>query len=221
LLAPENSGHARQPLNPAPARLASRVLSKLTRMRSLRSVIVFVVLCIVWPAAAHAEDLDLGEPEAPPVRTVVERGESPLYYRLPPDVVAVAARSSLGLAMRDGDGAFALSTLAGASIRFGRGASAGLWTEAGYAYERFHEHLFLLGAGPSLHGSGDLTYGFQLVPHAVIGRVDGATGYGIRTSAIASFWAWGIEVAHQLVVVHAQRIQEVQVSMTFPVVFGR
>jgi hypothetical protein len=194
-------------------------------MRSLLSVIVFVVLCILWLAVAHASpSLDLGEPQAPPVRVVVEDGDSPLYYRLPPDTVSLASRTAFGAAIRDGDGAFALSTMVGASIQLGRGSHAGVWTEAGYSYERFHEHLLMVGAGPSVRGLGpkllfdEGVLGFHLVPHAVIARVDGATGYGIRTSAIASFWFYGIELAHQMLVVGSQRTQEIQVSLTFPLV---
>jgi hypothetical protein len=129
--------------------------------------------------------------------------------------------------MRDGDDAFMLSLMLGASFKLGRGSHAGVWTEAGYSYERFGEHLFMLGAGPSMRGLGpnllDVggVFNFYLVPHAVIGRVDGATGYGIRTSAIASFWMYGLEVAHQVLVVGSQRTEEIQVSFTAPMVFDR
>jgi len=197
-------------------------------MRSLVSVVVFVVLCIVWLAVAHASPgLELAEPQAPPVRVVVEDGDSPLYYRLPPDTASVASRTAVGAAMRDGDTAFMLSLTLGASFKLGRGSHAGVWTEAGYSYERFHEHLFMLGVGPSARGLGpklifdDGAFNVYLVPHAVIGRVDGATGYGIRTSAIVSLWMYGLEVSHQLLVVGSQRIEEIQVSYTAPMVFDR
>lgn len=187
-------------------------------MRSLLAVVVFVVLCIVWLAAAHAGPLPLAEPEAPPVRTVVEDGPSPTYYRLPDDTLKMAERTSLGATFRDGDDAFALSAMLGAATRFGRGAPAGLWAEAGYSYERLHEHLLVAGAGPSLRGPGSFTWGVMLVPHAVIGLVDGHTGYGIRTTAVAS-WMYGVDVSHQLMVVDGKRIQEIQVSITLPMVW--
>jgi hypothetical protein len=190
-------------------------------MRSLLAVLVFVVLCIVWLAVAHAAPgLDLGEPQAPPVRVVVEDGPSPLYYRLHDDTLAVAGRTSLGAAIRDGDGAFEVSALAGVATRFGRGANTGLWAEAGYSYERFHEHLFVVGVGPALRGTGPLAWNIMVVPHAVIGHVDGETGYGMRTSFIAS-WLYGIEIAHQMMYVGSRREQEIQISFTAPWVIGR
>ena len=57
--------------------------------------------------------------------------------------------------------------------------------------------------------------GLALVPHAVLGRIDGERGSGIRTSLVASFASFGIEFAHQYVAAGSRGIHEVHVMATF------
>jgi hypothetical protein len=183
-------------------------------MRSL--VVAFVGACMQLAVAHAAPELGLAQPEAPPARVVVEDGPSPMYYRLREDTLAFAWRTSLGAAFRDGDQAFQLSMLLGAATRFGRGARSGLWAEAGYAYETFHEHLFVVGVGPALRGPEE-RWNVLLVPHAVIGSVDGQTGYGVRTSLAAVWLGCGVEIAYQLMIVGTRHVNEILVSYSVPV----
>src|SRR5258708_37283401 len=99
------------------------------------------------------------EPEARKPKVVVEQGDSPVYYRLRSDVVQVNSRSALGVAMRDGENAFTLTAVAGATFRFGRGSHAGLWSEAGYSYAGFHAHVLLVGIWPTYRGFGPEGFG--------------------------------------------------------------
>jgi hypothetical protein len=187
--------------------------------------IAIVGVCLAHGAAAEPE-LALAEPSAPAPQVILEDAPSPVYYRLPDDVVQLLVRPSIGVDVRGHSAALALHQLAGVAIGFGRGAKAGMLVEAGYSYSRFHDHLLVLGAGPDLRRIGPAVVGdtgaafFALVPHAVLGSIDGTFGYGIRTSAIASFAFYGLELAHQYVVVGDRHVQQIEVLFTMPMVIG-
>jgi len=187
----------------------------------MRIVVSLVVISLSAPAVAEPA-LGLAEPEAPPVRQIQEATPGPLYYRVPSDVSTPLLREGFGVALRSPGAAFALDVFPGRVIRFGRGAKLGAWIEGGYSYSRFHDHLVAFGAGPALDRIGpragtydhDGALSFALVPHAVIGSIDGHFGYGVRTSAVASYSLFGLELAHDYLVVGAQRIHEVRVMLT-------
>jgi hypothetical protein len=167
----------------------------------------------------------LFEPEAPVPRVITEAGPSPLYYRLPDNSVRLLTRSALGQTFRSGESAFTFDVLGGSAITFARDGHAGLAIELGYSYARFHDHQALLGVGPALFRIGpkfidEGAVNVMLIPHAVIGRFDGTFGYGVRTSAIVGYAAYGIELAHQYTIAGDRRIHEVQLLFTAPFVGG-
>ncbi len=182
------------------------------------SVILAMLVCSIRAASASPV-LGLPEPVATPPREVREEGPSPLYYRLPPNVVTRLTRSAIGGHTRwsgEGDTSFTFDVLAGAAIRFGRDADLGLWIEGGYSYVRGHEHLAMLGIGPARWPTGVFGSTFALEPHVVAGTIDGASGVGLRTSAIAGFGRCAIELAHQVVAIGPARIHEMHLALTFP-----
>lgn len=179
------------------------------------------------PARARAERLD-GPAELPPPRVIREDSPGPTYYRIPSDILRALIRDSVGMAMRSGTMdhpggvAFTFDLLAGAAFQLGRGSSWGLWSEAGYSYSRFHDHLALLGIGPSWRGAGAdpiTTPGLALIPHVVAGTIDGRDAVGLRTSLVGRSWL-PFEIAHQVVIVDGHAVHEVQLLLTFPAVFG-
>ncbi|MBS1123633.1 MAG: hypothetical protein H6Q90_5861 [Deltaproteobacteria bacterium] len=183
-----------------------------------------VVVAALASSSAAEPGLDLPEPSAPAPRVIVEDSPGPVYYRLPRDTRALS-RSGLGVELRSSRAGFALDLLGGASIQLARGGRSALWIEGGYAYAGFGDHLLALGAGPAIElGPAILDEAhavrLALVPHALIGRCDGELGYGLRTSAIASFLWYGIEVAHQYLVVGERTRHEVHVMITFPMTIG-
>ncbi|HEV7556524.1 MAG TPA: hypothetical protein VGO00_13755 [Kofleriaceae bacterium] len=179
------------------------------------------------PAAADT-GIDAPIPGAPIPRVIREDTSGPLYYRIPSDIVRPMMRNAIGVAMRattddhDGGAAFTLEILGGAAVQFGRGSSYGAWIEGGYAYSRFHDHTAELGIGPSWRGSGEdptLTSGIALIPHVIAGSFDGKTGYGVRTSLVGRSWL-PFELAHQIAFVDGHTIQQIDLLLTFPAVFG-
>jgi hypothetical protein len=189
-----------------------------------RTIVVSFVgaSCVFGGSASASPSFDLPEPDAPPPREITEQGDSPLYYRLPPGTVSFLSRTSLGGHTRldDIDTAFTLDVMAGAYARFGRDASMGIWVEGGYSYVRGSEHLAVLGIGLAHRKRTLFCAVFALVPHVVAGKVDGELGIGARTSAIAGWGAWGLELAHQVVIVEDQRVHEMHLAVTFPFVAG-
>lgn len=183
-----------------------------------------LLLLLAAPAAADPS-FDLPEPAAPEPVVVREDTPGPLYYRLPDDTVRFLSRSGVGTELRTSGTGFTLDMLLGSAIAFGRGAHAGLWIEGGYSYAGFGDHLAVLGAGPTLRGDSselldDGAFGLALVPHAVAGDVNGTFGYGLRTSVVARFWLYGVEVAHQYLVAGSRSVHELHVTLTFPMVLG-
>ena len=168
--------------------------------------------------------MDLPAPPTTQRAIIHEDTVSPLHFRKPDDTVRLIARVALGADIRsaeshEGGGAFAADLFYGAAIRFQRASDVGLWTEAGYSYSRFHDHLLVIGAGPVLFHSKDGFLGdtskVALVPHLVVGHIDGRFGYGLRTSVFATFLG-GIELAHQVVFVDSAAIHEVHLMFTVP-----
>jgi hypothetical protein len=194
-----------------------------------RLTIVFAML--VAPNPAAAQDLQIAEPVAPKPSIISEQGPSPLYYRQSPRIVSPTIRISPGLHVRipaynvTAKAAFALDIYAGATIRFGRGASTGILAEGGYSYVGFSEHLASLGLGV-LHGIGHSPktprgasqplgrrrIGF--VPHALAGYAYGAPAIGARTSLLLGYWVYGAELAHQVLFVGTRQIHEIHLAFT-------
>jgi hypothetical protein len=194
----------------------------------IRAPIVFAMMAIAAPSSA--EELHLPEPIAPEPRVITEQGPSPLYYRKSPRIVLPTFRSGFGLQVRVPTGditakvAFTLNAYIGATIRFGRGASTGLLTEAGYSYVGFSEHLASVGIGV-LHGLGRAPAPpgesqpigrrrLAIVPHVLVGKAYGGLAVGARTSVILGYWIYGFELAHQVLVVGSRQIHEVHTTFT-------
>jgi hypothetical protein len=173
-----------------------------------------------WAAPAEAQ-LALPEVEGPPRVTVTERGESPVYYRLPDDVVSPWLRTAFGAQLRlpvNGEAearAFSFDVLGGVEVAFDRRAPFTVVTELGYSYVHESAHWFVMGLGPGLHrvGPGDGRegdggedaaqrpsgpFGLAVVPHGVLGALDGHFAMGVRTSLLLRFYILGVEVAHQV-----------------------
>ena len=171
-------------------------------------------------AASAAPSLGLAEPATPAIGEVVETEASPTYYRIPPNIVSFAGRTALGAQTRwsdaERDTSFALDLLLGCALRFRRDANAGLWIEGGYAWVRGHEHLAMLGIGPSYRTRGWSQTIVALVPHVIAGSIDGTSAIGARTSVFASHGPYGIELAHQLTISDGRRSHELHVALTFP-----
>ena len=192
----------------------------LARVRRLS----LLLLLLAAPAAADT-GFDLPEPAAPEPAVVREDTPGPVYYRLPDDIARFMSRSGVGAELRTRGTGFTVDMLLGSAIAFGRGARTGLWIEGGYSYAGFGDHLAMLGVGPSLRGAPselleDGAFGLALVPHAVAGDVNGTFGYGVRTSLVARFWMYGVEVAHQYLVAGPRSVHELHVTLTFPVTLG-
>ncbi len=162
----------------------------------------------------HADPLpafELPPVAAPEPRTIVEEADGPVYYRRSPELVSALERIAIGEGFRSSGHAFELDALGGADVRLGRASAVRISIEAGYSYARFHDHFGVLGAGPAWT-SGDLR--IALILHAVVGSHDDAFGYGVRTSALATWSGLGIEVANDYIVVGTERVQEIRVMLT-------
>jgi len=186
------------------------------------------VAVVVAASRANADTIQPASAEMPAPRVIHEDTPGPIYYRIPSDLVRPLIRDSVGMAMRPttmdhpGGVAFTFDIVAGAAIQFGRGSPWGLWSEAGYSYSRFHDHLAVLGIGPSWRSDGAdpiTTPGLALIPHIVAGTIDGRDAVGVRTSLVGRSWL-PLEVAHQVMVVDGRAVHEVQLLLTFPAVVG-
>lgn len=193
---------------------------------------LLALIATASPAGAQSV-LRLSEPEVPPPREIHEQGSSPTYYRLHPDTVLPMFRNGIGASVRlpangeEGRGAFTLDVLGGAELGFGRGARVGLVAETGYSYVGFGEHWLLLGVGPMVRRfgpeliesrSGDEPRGdmaVYLLPHAMVGSLNGAFAQGIRTSLVFRFWLYGLEVGHQLAHTSERDVHELHLAFTF------
>src|SRR5262245_7304405 len=174
----------------------------------MKAMFVAAMLAGLRTAAAEAS-LDLPEPVAPPPREVTEDSTSPVYYRLPAQLVAPLARTSIGAHTRwsgSRDTEFAFDARLGAAIRMGRDAAASVWIEGGYSYVYGREHLAALGVGVARSPRGLFSSVIALEPQVVAGRIDGETGIGLRTSAIAGFGGTAVEAAYQLVFVGGKQV---------------
>jgi hypothetical protein len=168
-----------------------------------------------------AKTFELPEVEVPERHAVREVGESPFYYRIPDTTVAAWSRSAIGaqvtlptneeadaFARATEGGRFSFDLLGGVEISFDRREPFSVVAELGYSYVYERSHWFVVGLGPGLHGvgptsepedprpSGDL--GVALVPHAVVGSLDGHFAYGVRTSLLMRWEVFGVELAHQV-----------------------
>jgi hypothetical protein len=165
--------------------------------------------------------LELPEVELPERQAVREIGESPFYYRIPDNTVAGWSRSAVGLQVtlptneeqdafaRATEGArFSFDLLGGVELSFARDEPYSVVAELGYSYVYERSHWFVVGLGPGLHGLGPTSeaedprpsgdFGVALVPHAVVGSLDGHFAYGLRSSLLARWHAFGIELGHQV-----------------------
>jgi hypothetical protein len=183
-------------------------------MRTL-STSLAAALLVAAPAVAAAPRIDLPEPDGPEPRVIEEGADSPLHYRLPDDIVSYWGRLMLGVQMllpqseierSDVEARFALDVLPGMEIGFGRRSSAMVVIEGGYGFTYDATHWFVAGAGLGLRrleedenglSSGHLA--LALIPHGLVGTVDGDLAYGVRTSLVATYWLVSAEVGHQWV----------------------
>lgn len=177
-----------------------------------------LVSLLTWERPAQAYGNKLGLPDVPdaPAQTIEERGQSPVYYRLPDNSVSPWFRTVLGassrLAVRGETEAtrFTFDGLVGTEIGFSRTSPATFVTELGYSYVYESQHWFVLGAGPGLRRLGSPLFGddddglrptgpfgITLIPHGIVGTYEGHFAYGARTSLIVRFMTAGVEVAHQ------------------------
>jgi len=177
-----------------------------------------MLFVLVAPRIGAADPLGLTEPEIVPARAISEDGDGPTYYRLRSNTVSYLSRSALGGATRLGDGttSFTLDLQMGSVVRFGREATTGLWFEGGYSYVHGHEHLAVLGVGPMYRPNALFGKSLALVPHAVLGHVDGRLGAGVRTSVVLGVGPIAFELAHQVVVTDREHVHEVRMLLTFP-----
>jgi hypothetical protein len=203
--------------------------------QTYRPILALVALSVILADSSVAKAqaaLDLPEPEVPPVEVVREIGESPLYYRRPPDQVIACGRTSLGSSWRSDQGngesgwGFSIDILSGIELGFARGSRAALLLEGGYSYVREGEHLFNLGSGlvirrfgPAIidregqgRPAGDMLV--SLVPHFMIGRVNDELGLGLRTGISFAFWSYGVTLSHQVLWVDGRAQHEVQLAFS-------
>jgi hypothetical protein len=179
-----------------------------------------VLLLVCTGSAAASPSLELSEPTTPIPREVTENGTSPVYYRLPPQLVTMLARTAVGVQTGAEGKAFTFDAIGGAAVRFGRHSAMGLWIEGGYSYVYGREHLAVLGVGPARRPPGFFTTMFAVIPHVVAGHFNGEGCVGVRTSAIAGFSVYGIELAHQVVFTGSGRVTELHIALTFPSTLG-
>lgn len=171
--------------------------------------------------------LTLTEPALPPPRDVHETGESPHYYRLPPNLVGAAFRLGLGMHYRlplngdTGKVAFAFEVLTGVSVRFYRGSKAGALIEGGYSYIGFGEHLAQMGLGFLVRDLGPPGFDDKprhgaiavgLLPRFVVGTAKGELTYGERSGLLLVFWGFGLELGHQLTLTNGHPTHELHLT---------
>lgn len=189
---------------------------------------VWVVASVLGARAVAASPLELPEPPIGPRVEIAELSPSPTYYRLPPQTTHFLSRASLGLhAGRPASGEsigvstdFALDVLMGAALRFDRRATTALWIEGGYSYVKGREHWAVAGLGVGRRARGFGRPVFALVPHALAGSIDGRGAVGVRTSAIAGFAVYAIELAHQVAIVDGAPVHELHAVLSFPFLAG-
>jgi hypothetical protein len=204
----------------------------------LAAALTTSLLTLCAPRASAQGTLRWPEPTAPPTRAIDEQGPSPLYYRIPPNIILGSLRLGLGANARvaqggeEGGWAFALDVLGGAAVRFGRASRFGLWGELGYSYVGFSEHLVSLGVGPMAHKIGPALFSYSdepdppgsmtiaVIPRALLGSAFGELGVGARTGVIFALSFYGLEVAHQLLFVGARRVHEIHIAFTSAGFFG-
>ncbi|MCK6587788.1 MAG: hypothetical protein HUU21_13735 [Polyangiaceae bacterium] len=188
--------------------------------------------------AQPSPELRLPQATAPAPRVIPEQGESPLHYRLSPRIVLPLVRIGAGYHGRlpingfEGGSAFSFDLHGGAVFRFGRGARAGLLTEAGYSYVTFSEHLASLGIGV-VYGLGtaassrDLdipsersSFKIALVPHAIAGHAYEGGAVGARTSVIVGYSFYALELSHQFLRAEPGQAHEIHIMLTSLSAFG-
>ena len=164
--------------------------------------------------------LDLPEVDVPERQAVLERGTSPVYFRLPDTAVAAWSRSAFGVHVglptnaetdalaEETEGArFTLDLLGGVELTFDRREHFSVIAELGYSYVYEDSHWFVAGFGPALHRIGPSTepdeprptgeFAIALVPHVVVGSIDDHFAYGLRSSLLLRWNVLGVELAHQ------------------------
>lgn len=157
-----------------------------------------------------AQQLPSPEVDEPPYGVVEEDGESPVYYRLPDQTITFAGRSAFGFGVpwhtgEDKKVRFSADVYLGAAMQVSRTDPFGFLAEAGYSYVHGTQHWFSAGIGPAWMRVGPQEiearpsgrYSLAVVPHALVGEVDGRFAYGGRVSLIAQWTIIGVEVAYQ------------------------
>lgn len=183
------------------------------------------------------------DPDMPPPRRIVEKGESPRELRLPRDGLDWGMRGNIGPATRLGIGkeigktAFAFDVIVGATLPLKRGGRWGLLGETGYSFVGFSEHLATFGVGPMMRGLGPSSpfdsysaprdapderpdglrgiFSFALVPRFVGGIADGERALGMRTSVVAGLWLWALEISHQYLSTDTRNIHQLAFAFSF------
>lgn len=181
------------------------------------------LLLSVRAASADVPSFGLPEPATPARVELVEGSPSPTYYRLPSQTTHFLTRSSVGTHTRltgDRETDFSLDLLIGAAVRFDRRHWTALWIEGGYSYVKGREHLAMAGIGVGHRKRGRSEPLFALVPHVVAGSIDGEGCLGLRTSALAGFAGYTIELAHQVAVVDGTQVHELHAAFSFPFLSG-
>lgn len=174
-------------------------------------------------ATANVPSFDLPEPAQPPRAEIVETSPSPTYYRLPPQTTHFLSRSSIGTHTRltgDSETDFSLDILMGVAMRFDRRNFTALWIEGGYSYVKGREHLAIAGLGVARRKRGLAEPLFAVIPHVIAGSIDGESCLGLRTSVIAGFAMYSIELAHQVAFIDGARVHELHAAFTFPFLAG-
>jgi hypothetical protein len=185
--------------------------------------LLLALLLSVRAASADVPSFGLPEPATPARVEVVEGSPSPTYYRLSPQTTHFLSRSAIGTHTRltgDRETDFSFDILIGAAVRFDRRSGTALWIEGGYSYVKGREHLAIAGIGVGHRKRGRFEPLFALVPHVIAGSIDGEGCVGLRTSVIAGFAAYAIELAHQVAVVDGTQVHELHAAFTFPFLSG-
>jgi len=173
--------------------------------------------------------------DEPPYGVVEEDGESPVYYRLPDQTATFGGRTALGLAVPWATGEdervrFSADVYLGAALQASRTEPFGFLVEVGYSYVHGTQHWLSGGVGPAWMRVGPREfeerpsgpYSFALVPHALVGEVDGRFAYGGRVSVLAQWLILGVEVAYQAAHVDGREglRQEIQLKFTTNYMMG-
>jgi hypothetical protein len=186
-------------------------------------MLLFSLLLVAAPT------LSLPEPAMPAPREIAERGESPVYYRLPNDTFLPSFRAAIGSASRlalNGESAktaFGFDLLLGAAVAPARGSRFTLLGEGGYSFVVLFVYFASLGVGPLVRENGtspeldhpfgeSLTLG--LVPHVLLGSANGDFARGLRTSFVFGWLAYTFEIAHQYVETDLRHVHEIHLAFT-------